>query len=133
MSDPTSVIATSSSTTYRCLYGETQKLNETNYHQWSTDVEIFLRSENAFKIVRRTENRPNGASAAQVLAAERYDTRLAKAYALIASSCSQNVRTYIVGLEHPADVWDALKEKLDTARSQAGKIARSSQLHQPPP
>lgn len=36
--------------TYCCSYGETERLNENNHHQWRADIEAFLRSENALKI-----------------------------------------------------------------------------------
>lgn len=112
-----------------CSYGETQKLNETNYHQWRIAIEAFPLVENALKIVHRTENRPVGASAAQVQAAGRYATRLGKAYALIFSSCSQTAQVFFTGLEHPADMWDTLKQKMDIGNLQADIMLPTKDWH----
>lgn len=114
---------TLTSTTYRCQFGETFKLTPENYRQWSNDERTCLRSENALGIVERTELRPGGQSQPAIQAAKQYDIRLGKAYALIHATCMPAARTYLRNLEHPADMWESLKDTSEAVHSQTGTMA----------
>lgn len=104
---------------YRCKYGETPKLTSTNYSTWRTDIESFLRTEDVLEIVRGNEPAP----LAGVQAIQRYRSRVGKAYGLISNSCTAPIKIYIRDMEDPTEIWNTLKEKLDTASSRAGQLA----------
>jgi hypothetical protein len=90
---------------YRFRYGETPKLTSANYFTWRTDIEDFLRTENALGIVRGNEAPPPaGNTQAAVKATQRYKARVGKAYGIIVSSCSLLIKTYIENMEDPAEI-----------------------------
>jgi len=115
---------------YRCTYGETPKLTSTNYSTWSSDIAAFLRAEDVLEIVRGNEPPPPaGNNQVAIKKTEKYRARVGKAFAIIVSSCSQQIKTHIKGMEDPTEIWAILKEKLDSASSRAGQLALVRTFH----
>ncbi|RPB03554.1 hypothetical protein L873DRAFT_1625154, partial [Choiromyces venosus 120613-1] len=48
-------------------------------------------------------------------------------------SCTPEIQEYLSGLDEPADMWDRLREKLDTAASRAGQTMIARQFNQSKP
>ncbi|RPA99006.1 hypothetical protein L873DRAFT_1685687, partial [Choiromyces venosus 120613-1] len=59
-----------------------------------------------------------------------YQTRKGTAYALIFASCLPEIQEYLSGLDKPANMWDRLHEKLDTAASCTGQTMIACQFNQ---
>jgi len=115
---------------YRGTYGETPKLIFTNYSTWGTDITAFLRAQDVLEIVRGNEPPPPaGNNQVAIKKTERYRARVGKAFAIIVSSCSLQIKTHINRMEDPMEIWAILKEKLDSVSSRAGKPALVRTFH----
>ncbi|RPA88584.1 hypothetical protein L873DRAFT_1635101, partial [Choiromyces venosus 120613-1] len=62
-----------------------------------------------------------------------FQTRKGATYALIFASCTPEIQEYLSGLDEPADMWDRLRERLDTAASCAGRTMIARQFNQSKP
>ena len=115
---------------YCSTYGETLKLTSINYSIWSSDIAAFLRAKDVLEIVRGNEPPPPVANnLAGIKRTDKYRARAGKAFAIIGSSCSQQIKTDIKGMEDPTEIWTILKEKLDSASSRAGQLALVRTFH----
>lgn len=110
---------TSESSTYRCKYGETEKLTSHNYQTWYQDMEPFLIGADALRIVLGEELAPGGLPTSA--AAKDFRLRSGVAVAMIHASCTASVKAHITGIRDPDRMWLMLKEKHDTANSRNGQ------------
>ena len=111
--------------------GTFPRLSTTNYTTWNRNMRRLLRSLLAWTIVGENEQQPpdapQGANAVtrrmHQSKQQQYFQRFEDAAIAIYNACSSDVRPYIDDLDHPADMWRILRERLDTAASSTGRQA----------
>jgi len=115
---------------YGCKFGEIEKLNTTNYTQWARNFRALRRGEDCLKIVLQAEDESSVNNYTQW---KEFQSRKGTAYALIFAFCTPEIHEYISNIHKPADMWDTLHEKLDSAASHAGRTIIARQCNQSKP
>jgi hypothetical protein len=83
-------------------------------------VVVILKAMNAFAIVNGKEEEPPVSNTAAVAD---YQKQHAFATSVIRFSCTEEVAIYINGLLDPREMWETLKERLDSTTSYIGRVA----------
>jgi hypothetical protein len=100
------------------------RLTDINYTSWRIDMRRVLRSIGAWRIIMGEETEPDEDAAADVK--QKYIERTEDAAACIYDACTKAIKRYIEKTDDPKEMWDTLKEKLDTAKTSTGR----QQIHQ---
>ena len=109
---------------YTSKYGAIKKLDGTNYTVWKGDVTVILQVMDALNIVIGEEvEPPAGNTAAARNAIADYAKRRALATTAIRFSCIEVISIYIQNLTNPTEMWEILREKLDSTTSFIGRAA----------
>jgi len=104
------------------------KLNENNYRTWAHQIEAVLDDKELWEVVSGTEREPTAptattaaegagtppsttATAEYVKQLALYTKKVKKARAIILSSITGSVMTYIEGIKDPAKMWSTLEGK----------------------
>ena len=101
--------------------GNVDKLTEKNYRAWSTTIRAILRGKKIFGIVDGTELAPlapvgtdaNNATKVKEYeeALEKWEMRSANACAILLSTITGRLITYVEDVDDPARMWTILKHK----------------------
>jgi hypothetical protein len=134
--DSTTAISVNSPQFYQCKYGRVELLNDENYSDWSNTLTFFLTADGTWKIVQGIETAPRAlpanASPARRIAyngeVQDFEVRSAKACSMITSSLSPSYKRYVFGKTNPKDMWDTLKQQLDSFTSNSGPFIRRDQF-----
>ena len=127
----------SSPTFYKCQYGCVELLTDHNYLMWSSVLPTLLKADGTWNIVQGTEKEPveprpqpprgrariepldNEAQAQYAKDLASYESKAAKACAMIFSSVSPTFQQFIYALTDPELMWTTLKTQLDSMSSSA--------------
>jgi len=111
--------------TFTCKFGTTQKLNETNLHHWSEDLKAFMRADQTYDVIF---NRITPPTADQQPAHTEYRNKINCAFGMIFTSCTQQAKQHIRGLDCPIAMWASLKNKYDITASRIGRSTLQRQF-----
>src|SRR5579871_2876647 len=136
MESTNSPISTKTPEYYKCQYGKVELLDFENYPVWESTVKLFLIADKTWSIVAGTEHAPRAVPAnANPARRAEYNTQLldfqaraARSCAMIISSVSAAYKQFINGKEDPKVMWDTLKERLDSLKSNSGPFIRRDQF-----
>jgi len=92
---------------FKCKWGETAKLTQSNYHQWRPDMKLFLGAEEALLIVIEAEEYPEDGDNMEV---NSWNKRIAKGAAMINAACHMSVKPYIRHITDARKMWKTLAE-----------------------
>jgi hypothetical protein len=134
--DTATAISANSPQYYQCKYGRVELLNDENYPDWSNTLIFFLTADSTWKVVQGIDLAPPAlpanANAARRTAynaeLQEFQVRLAKACSMIISSLSISYKRYVFGKTNPKDMWDTLKDQLDSLTSNSGPFIRRDQF-----
>jgi gag-polypeptide of LTR copia-type len=134
--DTATAISANSPQYYQCKYGRVELLNDENYPDWSNTLVFFLTADGTWKVVQGIDTAPpalpDNANAARRTAynaeLQDFQVRSAKACSMIISSLSISYKRYVFGKTNPKDMWDTLKEQLDSLTSNSGPFIRRDQF-----
>jgi hypothetical protein len=122
---------------YKCQYGKVELLTDDNYLDWSATLTQFLIADDTWDIAQGLEVAPvlpaNPTAPQQRTHNEtlkNFRIRSAKACSMILSSISPSYKRFIFGKTDPKDMWDTLKNRLDSIRSNIGPSSIRSQFQQ---
>ena len=103
------------------------KLNEINYRSWSRQLEAILDEKNLLKIVEEMKKRPEWTtsttaftSATSQTSAEYeaelslYIKKIKKTWAIIISSITASVMTYVENMKDSSKIWKTLEQKYNS-------------------
>ncbi len=121
---------------YKCQYGRVELLNDENYPDWSNTLIFFLTADKTWSIVVGTEEAPQAlpANASAARHAEyrkellEFQARSARACSMIISSVTPSYKCFLFGKTNPKDMWDILKNRLDSLTSNSGPFIRRDQF-----
>jgi hypothetical protein len=121
---------------YQCKYGRVELLNDENYPDWSNTLIFFLTADSTWNVVQGIDIAPlaipANANAARRTAynaeLQEFQVRSAKACLMIISSLSISYKRYVFGKTNPKDMWDTLKEQLDSLTLNSGPFIRRDQF-----
>lgn len=129
--------------------GEVPYLDHTNYHLWSSGIQIHLEAIGAFDMVSKTKQTtpPVTISEAANDTAEATPTEQesvtapedgaklseerrndVKARGIILGSCSESVKLYLAGCKSAHDMWHTLKKRMDASTTSKGRSALRRQF-----
>jgi ribosomal protein L12E/L44/L45/RPP1/RPP2 len=134
--DTATAISANSLQHYQCKYGRVELLNDENYPDWSSTLTFFLTADGTWKVVQGIDIAPPAlppnANAARRTAynaeLQDFQVRSAKACSMIISSLSVSYKRYVFGKTNPKDMWDTLKQQLDSLTSNSGPFIRRDQF-----
>jgi hypothetical protein len=107
-------------------------LNDKNYPDWSNTLIFFLTADSTWNVVQGIDRAPlallaNANAACRTaynVELQEFQVRLAKACLMIISSLSISYKRYVFGKTNPKDMWDTLKEQLDSLTSNSSPFIR---------
>ena len=111
---------------FKCKWGETLKLTQSNYHQWRPDMELFLEAGEALLIVLEVEEYPEEGDNTE---ANSWNKKIAKGAAMINVAGHSSVKPYIRHITDACKMWKTLAEKLDTTATRAGRCSLLRLFH----
>jgi hypothetical protein len=134
--DTATAISANSPQYYQCKYGRVELFNDENYPDWSNTLIFFLTADGTWKVVQGIDTAPPAlpanANAARRTAynaeLQEFQVRSAKACSMIISSLSVSYKRYVFGNTNPKDMWDTLKDQLDSLTSNSGPFIRRDQF-----
>lgn len=128
---PLFIIMNPSKDTFKTSHGSFERLTSDNYPQWSASMSRLLKAEELWEIVNGEENcpKPSDASNDTTDSIRAFNKRMNKAGVLLHNACSLPIRVYIEKLDNPAEIWKALKARVDSAASNAGRQTLKTKLY----
>jgi hypothetical protein len=111
-----------STETYMTDYGAMSKLTENNYPIWKGKARRVLIAMKAYDIVTGEEPLPVGVGKAVRTQQCEWHKRANDALAFMYLSCSDEILPYISHIDDAAEMWEALKNRLDQAASTIGRM-----------
>jgi hypothetical protein len=134
--DTATAISANSPQYYQCKYSQVELLNDENYPDWSNTLTFFLTADNTWKIVQGIDLAPsaltdNASAACRTVyntELQEFQVRSAKACSMIISSLSLFYKRFVFGKTNPKDIWDTLKDQLDSLTSNSGPFICQDQF-----
>ena len=111
--------------TFSCKFGTTEKLNESNFHHWSEDIKAFMRADQTYDVVFDGLRPP---TPDEHSAYTQYRNTINRAFGMIFTSCTQQAKQHIRGLDCPIAMWASLRKKYDVTASRIGRSTLQRQF-----
>ena len=111
--------------TFSCKFGTTEKLNESNFHHWSENIKAFMRADQTYDVVFDGLRPP---TPDEHSAYTQYRNTINRAFGMIFTSCTQQAKQHIRGLDCPIAMWASLRKKYDVTASRIGRSTLQRQF-----
>jgi len=121
--------------TFKTDHGNVPKLTEENYAVWKQIIRRVLIAKNAYDILTGVELLAVGNGVALRPVHESWDDRANKALAQIHRGCCDKLLPLIDDTDDPVEMWEALRDRLDSASPKLGctQVLRKFTASQPSP
>jgi hypothetical protein len=110
-----------SNETFKTDHGNVPKLTEENYPVWKQKIRRVLIATKAYDIVTGVELLPVSNGVALCPLQDNWHDRANKALAQIHLGCCDELLPLIDDIDHPVEMWEALRDRLDNASTKLGR------------
>ena len=110
-----------SNETFKTDHGNVPKLTEENYPVWKQKICRVLIAKKVYNIVTGVELLPVGNGIALNLLPESCHDRADKPLAQILLGCGDELLPLIQDIDHPVEMWETLRDRLDNALTKLGR------------